>query len=57
MLEDVGPLPAPNEYEQVLLYEQIICHQPTHATRPGQSCKHGNKVDQKDQETFHQGPE
>ena len=52
-----GPLSAPTEYEQLLLHEQVLCHQPTHATRPGQSGKHGDKVNEKDQESFHHGPE
>ncbi len=52
-----GPLSAPTEYEQLLLHEQVLCHQPTHATRAGQSGKHGDKVNQKDQEIFHQDPE
>jgi hypothetical protein len=43
------------DQEQLLLHERIFCHQPTHATRLGQSGKHHDEVDQKDQETFHRG--
>lgn len=38
---------------QLLPHEQVLCHQPTHATRPGQSGKHGEKVNQKDQRLRH----
>ena len=52
-----GPLSAPTENEQLLLHEQVLCHQSAHSTRSGQSGEHGDKVDHKDQESFHQDPE
>ena len=51
------PPSGPTEYEQLLLHEQIFCHQSAHSARPGQLGQDRHEVNQQQQETIHHGRE